>query len=279
MIRSSLGPYYLMGVLIAALLAVTGAAGLLVEGIYKPFMKPITAEVQNTQDLLSLLAAPVLLAAMYYTWRGSARALVIWGGVLVYTLYYYAFYAFDHVYTQLYPAYVALEGLSAFSLVGLLAGVDLEEFGRRVDRGMPVRFISVVLATTLLFVPIWMGLMLADMAAGRGRETATVFVLDLAFLIPACVYAAVLLWRRRPLGYLLGGVLLLKAPVSGVLLAVLTLRAAQIGASFAAEEMGMYLFLAIVGSLALGLYMRHLGTPSGRAARVLARPALNQQGA
>ena len=84
---------------------------------------------------------------MYYTGRGSTRALVIWGAVLVYTLYYYAFYAFGHVYTQLYPAYVALEGLSAFSLVGLLVGVDVEEFGRRVDSRMPVRFISGVLST------------------------------------------------------------------------------------------------------------------------------------
>ena len=116
MIRASLRPYYLMGIITAALLAVTGAAGLLVEGIYEPFMNPTTAAVQNTQDFVSLLAAPVLLAAMYYTGRGSARGLVIWGGILVYTLYYNAFYAFDHVYTQLYPAYLALEGLSAFSL-------------------------------------------------------------------------------------------------------------------------------------------------------------------
>lgn len=34
MIRTSLRPYYLMGALIAALLIVTAAAGLLIEGLY-----------------------------------------------------------------------------------------------------------------------------------------------------------------------------------------------------------------------------------------------------
>ena len=104
-------------------------------------------------------------------------------------------------------------------------------------------------------------------------------MLDLAFLIPACTFAAVQLWQRRPLGYLLGGALLIKAPVSGVLLAVMTLRAAQIGSSFAMEEMGMYLFLAIVGSLALGFYLRHLGGPAGQQAYVQARTVLGKHGA
>jgi hypothetical protein len=252
-----------MGVVIAVLLAVTAAAGVLLPGLYEPFMNPRTAAVQNTQDLLSLVAAPVLLVAMHHAGRGSARAVAIWGGILVYVLYYYAFYAFDHVYTAYYPLYVALEGLSAYSLIGLLLTVNREAFARRVEARMPVRFISVVLGTTLLFVPIWLGMMLADMSAGQAREAATVFVLDLAFLIPACAFAAVQLWRRRPLGYLLAGVLLIKAPVSGILLAVMTLRAAQLGGTFAIEEMGMYLFLAVVGSLALGLYMRSLHSGPG----------------
>lgn len=279
MIRVSLRPHYLMGIAIAALLALTGAAGVLVEGIYEPFMNPRSAAVQNTQDFVSLLASPALLAAMYYSGRGSARGLVVWGSVLVYTLYYYAFYAFDHVYTQLYPAYVALEGLSAFSLVGLLVGVNPAEFARRVDSRMPVRFISIVLATTILFVPIWIGMMLSDMATGVPREAATVFVLDLAFLIPACVYAAALLWRRRPMGYLLSGVLMIKAPVSGVMLAVLTLRAAQMGGSFAVEELGMYLFLAVGGFLALGLYMRYLGASSGEGSSLRTPRVLEHRGA
>ncbi len=265
--HTSLRPYYLMGILIALLLAVTGAGGLLVEGLYEPFMSAGLAAVQNTQDLVSLIAAPVLLAAMYFTGRGSARALVLWAGLLVYALYYYAFYAFDHVYTVFYPLYLAVEGLCTYSLIGLLASVDLEAFAGRVDRRMPVRFISVVLAMALLFVPIWLGMLLPDIGAQKARETATVFVLDLSFLIPAMAFAAVQIWRRRPIGCLLGGVLIVKAPISGILLAVMSLRAVQLDATVATEELGMYFLLAIAGSLGLGLYMRNLQNRPGGVGR------------
>ena len=77
------------------------------------------------QDLISLLAAPVLLAAMIWTQRGSRRAFVVWCAVLVYTIDHDAFDVFGFTYTVLYPLYLALMGLSVYSLIGLLAGVDL----------------------------------------------------------------------------------------------------------------------------------------------------------
>ena len=107
MFRHSLRPAYLMGGLIALLLAITAAAGLFIEDIYQPFM------------------SEGLVAAMIYTGRGSARTFILWGGLLVYTIYYYAFYAFDHVVTVVYPLYIALIGLGVYSLIGLLVGVDL----------------------------------------------------------------------------------------------------------------------------------------------------------
>jgi hypothetical protein len=60
------------------------------------------------------------------------------------------------------------------------------------------------------------------------------------------------------LGYLLSGILLIKAAVSGILLAVSTLWAAQLGMPLAVEELGMYLFLTIAGAAGVFFYMRHL---------------------
>jgi hypothetical protein len=142
MSRRSLRPYYLMGGLIALFLAITAAAGLLIRDIYQPFMFEGLVAAQSIQDFVSLLCAPLLMAAMIYTRRGSARAFVLWGGLLVYTAYYYAFYAFDHVMTVVYPLYLALIGLGVYSLIGLLVSVDLAAFGKRVSSRMPVRFIQ-----------------------------------------------------------------------------------------------------------------------------------------
>jgi hypothetical protein len=258
MIRASLRPYYVMGSLIAGLLAITAAGGLVVEGIYSRFLSESIVAFQFFQDLVSLIFAPVLLAAMILTARGSARAFVIWTGLLVYVLYYYAFYVFDLVYTVFYPLYLALIGLSAYSLIGLLSGVDLERFRQRVSERMPVRLVAAVLGMTLLFVPIWLSMLAKGIATGQPGETDLVFVFDLPFLIPACLFTAIQIWRRRTVGYLLGGPLLFKAVTSGLLLTGGELLKMQRGIPPAHEQLAMYLFLGTVGAVGLLFYLRNL---------------------
>jgi hypothetical protein len=202
MFRHSLRPYTWLGGLTALFLAITAVAGLFVKDIYRPFIPAELIASQYVQDAISLLTAPALVATMVFTHRGSARASVLWAGLLVYTAYYYAFYAFDHVVTVVYPLYIALVGLAVYGLIGLLASIDVAAFAGRVRGQMPVRFIASVLGVTLLFVPLWLLMIAQDIAASQARATATVFVLDLAFLIPACTLAAPALGlpaRRRAL--------------------------------------------------------------------------------
>jgi hypothetical protein len=258
-LHRSLRPCLLTGGLIALLLAVTAGAGIFIPQFYAPFaVNPSLVAALLVQDVVSLLAAPILVGAMMATARGSRRGLVIWSAVLVYTIYYYAFYVFGNFYTVLYPLYLTIVGLGVYSLIALLVGVDLAGFARGVDARMPVRTLAAILLVTLLFVPIWGSMLAHDIAIQQPRSTALVFVLDLCFLLPAITIAAIQLWQRRPLGYLLSGILLIKAAVSGILLTVGTLWGAQLGLVFAWEELGMYLFLTIAGSAGVVLYLRHL---------------------
>lgn len=259
MMRLSLKPYVILGWLIAGCLAITAAAGLWVKDIYAPFIhSDALIAGQVVQDAISLLAAPAIIVAMRYAQRGSRRAFALWGGILVYTVYYYSFYAFDKVYTGVYPFYLALLGLGVYSLIGLLVSVDMDAYARGADARMPVRWIAAVLATALLFIPIWGAALQHDISLQQPRTQATVFVLDLCFLIPAMTLAAVQLWRRKPLGYTLAGMLLFKAAVSGWLLTFASLRCMQFGYPTAPEEMGMYIFLLAAGTAGLGLYLRHI---------------------
>jgi hypothetical protein len=123
---------------------------------------------------------------------------------------------------------------------------------------MPVRFIAVVLGMSVLFVPIWLSLMMQGIAAHQASNTALVFVLDLSFLIPAIAFSAVQVFRQRPVGYLLSGVFLFKAAVSGILLTGGEFLKMQRGLPPAMDQLGMYVFLAVAGSLGLALYMRSL---------------------
>jgi len=250
-----------MSIVVALLLLITGGAGVLSDGLYRPFMSESMAAFQYFQDLISLLFAPLLLVAIYMTYRASLRAFVIWLGILVYAAYYYAFYCFGFVYTLYYPLYLAVMGLATYTLAGLLANVDLHYFYLHVDGKMPVRLVAAVLGITLLFIPLWLTMLMQRMSTQQAGATDLVFVLDLAFLIPACLLGAVLVWRRRPFGYLLSGPLLFKATVSGVLLAGGELMKLPHGMTPAFDQLAIYLFLAIVGSIAL---VRYLGSVHSR---------------
>ncbi|MCC6456370.1 MAG: hypothetical protein IT328_15555 [Caldilineaceae bacterium] len=278
MLRTSLRPFYLLGTLIAVLLAITAGAGVLMDGLYRPFLDEPLVAFQFFQDLLSLLFAPLLVMVMVWTDRGSLRAFVIWNGLLVYAAYYYAFYCFGFVYTLYYPLYLAVMGLATFSLVGLSSNVDLQFFRARVSERMPVRLVSGVLGMTVLFVPIWLSMMFQGIRTGQVGTTDLVFVLDLAFLIPACVFAAVQIWRRRPVGYLFSGPLLFKATVSGILLMGGEFLKMQRGLPPALDQLAMYLFLATVGLVGLVLYLRNLGdVPEQKNMRAATR-SLKRQG-
>lgn len=252
-------PWDAVGFVIALLLAVTAGAGLFVTDFYRPFLESqLLLAGAIVQDAVSLGVAVALVSVIIRARRGSLRAFVVWNGLLLYTLYYYSFYAIDEVYTPLYPLYLALMGLAAYSLLGLLSRVDLVEFTRHMRPSLPARWISLVLGMAILFVPLWLTMVVSTIRTQTGHPFTTVFVLDLAFLIPAMVIAAVQLWRRRPSGYLLAGVLLVKSAISGLLLTVGSLWQIQLGFPVAMEELGMYLFLLTAGGLALAVFLSHL---------------------
>ncbi len=275
MIRVALRPYTIMGALIAACLAIVAGDGLLAPDMYRPFIKSDAIFVGIlVQDFVSLLAAPLLIVAMVYTARGSARVLVWWAGLLLFAAYYYAFFCFGFTYTVFYPLYLAILGLSVYSLLGLLTGIDVNAFAAHVDGRMPVRFISFVLAMPLLLVPVWLMGIVHGISTQQAGAADLVFALDLALLIPAMTFAAVQVWQRRPLGYLLGGVLLVKAAISGILLTGGSIRQLLLGYAVG-PDFGMYIFLSVAGVAALALYMHHLQDaprlPAAASRRVLSR--------
>lgn len=256
--QRALRPAYFMGALIALLLAVAAGAGLLYPAMYDPF---ITSEALRAglpvQDAVSLLVAPALLAAMFFTARGMRRAYILWAGLVIYAGYYYAFFVFGFTYTLLYPAYLAIVGLSVYALIVLLLGADCQELAAAARPQMPVRFLAAVLAMPLLLAPLWLMGIWQGIQAQRAGGADLVFVLDLALLIPAMTLAAVQLWRRRPVGFLLGGVLLVKAALSGLLLTAGSLRQVALGYAVG-PDFGMYIFLLVAGLAGLVLYLRNL---------------------
>ena len=103
----------------------------------------------------------------------------------------------------------AVLGLSFYALLGALTTGDAVAVARSFRRrAMPLLGGTLVVSGTA-FALLWLGQIATDLVAGPGSGTAAalhlptnpVHVLDLALFLPAVLTSAVLLLRRRALGY------------------------------------------------------------------------------
>ena len=161
---------------------------------------------------MSLAAAPVLMWAARAGRRGSMRGLIVWLGLLAYYLYVYAVYAFGPQHTALYPLYVAIVGLSAFALVMVSLSLSISAFDSQLRGRLPTRgIITLFGAIVISLAPVWLAMMIAAIQDGTPSLFTTIHVLDLAFVFPGLVVAAVGLWQGRPWSYVLAGPMLVLA--------------------------------------------------------------------
>jgi hypothetical protein len=213
---------WVLSALILVLMVVASAGGLWIEGLYQD---PAAAAARfRASDLMTLVAAvPALGVALWWSRRGSTRAELVWGSMLAYALYSYAFYAFGAAFNDFFLVHVALFSLATFALVFFLAGVDADGIGARFRERRSVRWVSgfltllaVSLGTRWAFESLQLAITGAapeeSLLVNRISDIHLAYVLDLALLVPEYALAAVLLWRRAPWGFVLATVLL----VSGV---------------------------------------------------------------
>ena len=218
---------YSMSILIILLLIFISVMGIANPGIYgdNDFLLP----QYYAQDMFSLiLVVPLLIGSMIWTGRGSAKGYLLWTGWIVYILYFYTFYVFGVYHNALFLAYVALYGLTLYTLIGLLAKVDVNVLKAQFSEKTPVKVIAVFfIFIATLFYFLWINDVITNLAAGTIPQSVTNFetptnivhILDMAVLLPAVLMAGIWLWRRNPWGYALAGIILSKVvTLCGILL-------------------------------------------------------------
>jgi len=164
------------------------------------------------QDIISLPAsAMLLLLSMYLLARPSVKPFIIALGLAGYFLYGYGLYAFQGGYTSLYLLYLAIFGLSLYSLItGLLAFRSETLAGINMPLRLRTAIAAFLLSILAILVPLWLIRISGPIAQHIPPDTYGVFVLDLGVVFPAFAIIAYLLLRGRPWGDLLAGVALIK---------------------------------------------------------------------
>ena len=195
----------------AALLSMIGSiVGLLAPNSLYGKETSSLADAATAQDLVGLvIVGPLLLVSAVLAVRGSLRCWLCWLGLLLFTVYNYAIYAFSINFGPLFLVWVAVLGLALFALIGGLAALGTSPVETRLAAA-PIRLTGwflIVIAT--LFVMLWLSEIVPDLLAGRASTSAEdwkvptnpVHVLDLAFFLPAVFLSGVLLLRRHRFGY------------------------------------------------------------------------------
>src|SRR5436190_1154588 len=77
-------------------------------------------------DIANIVAAAALFIAVYFVSKGSVKAFLVWIGILIALIYPYIIYAFAIHFNSLFLVYVAIVGLSFYTLVGSLMHLHLD---------------------------------------------------------------------------------------------------------------------------------------------------------
>jgi hypothetical protein len=260
---------HVLSALAGGLLVVISVCGLLLggRGLYDP--DPALRAAFQAQDAVTLLLAlPLLAASMWLTRRGSARGLLLWAGMLLYVVYWYYFYVVGARFNPLFLAYVAVDAAALVALGALVVRVDVTAVGERFAADSPARAIGgFLVAMALLFTALWCADVVRRLRLGQPLDVVSrhVYAIDLSALLPLMLAAGVLVWRRRPWGYLLAGPLLVKAASSGIMLLAGTAAQAWHGIVASPGQVAAYALVATGGLTFAAVYFRAIERPGAAA--------------
>jgi len=212
-----------------------------------------------------VVIAPVLVITAILTLRGSVAARLVWMGTLAYLFYDFLNYALAIHFNSVFLLYCGVLGLSFYALAASGLALPIPEATHRYGPRTPVRTTAIVLLLMGMVTAVqWLSEIIPALLAGRtpqtvhdsGLLTEAVAVLDLAFGVPALVIAGILLLRRKPLGFVLGPIMLTFLTLSGLMLAPMGIAMARHGFEAGRALCAIGLGIAVVSGVLPALSMR-----------------------
>lgn len=187
------------------------------EGLYKNDSVSVVAQGKASDLVTLVLGVPILLISLFFARKSSFKGRILLTGTLGYFLYTYMSYSFLWMYNKLFIVYVMLMSASLFAFILSLLTFDIKKISSYFGDKLPVKFLGgfqIFLAFAIGM--LWLGKIaptIFDNATPLGLEHYTTLVIqamDLGFVVPAAVLSGILLIKRKPLGYLLSSVIIIK---------------------------------------------------------------------
>jgi hypothetical protein len=251
--------------IVVALVALAAGVGLFAPGVYRGETAWVIPQNRG-QDLVTLIALAMLAPTLVRARRGSPRATLVWLGLLGYLAYTYTGAALSYRFNELFPVYVALFACIGAALIAALLGIDAQALQNAFDRQAPRRgvivFLLIMAAVLCLLwtsqiVPFYTRGTPPPMVTQAQVPTVFVYVLDLGIVVPLALLSAWWLVQRQAWGFVLAGMVLVKAATMGWALLAMTLFAWRAGQDVEVILSAAWLVLAVVGTAMSVGYFGH----------------------
>ena len=243
--------------------------GLLVPSQYRD-VAWIKSTWAGNDGVTLVVGVPLLLAGILLASRGSVRGWLLWLGAVGYASYNYAFYLFGAALNASFLLYVAAVVLAAVTLILALAHLDVPGVSRSFRPATPERLIG----GSLVFIGIglaavWIAMWAAYVFAGRPTPVEpeafqVVAALDLAVMVPALAMGGILLWRRRPWGYVIAAIASIQGSLYLLVLSVNSIVAIRRGFAAAPGELPIWgTLMLLTTAVAVALLASVRSEPKG----------------
>ena len=211
------------------------------------------AQMQANDAVTLFLALPLLGISYHLTQKGSLRGKLLLTGTLAFILYTYITMCFGAAYNSFFLIYVALFSLSLFAFVLSMMSFEINSLTAHFSEKLPRRWIAGLLFFAAAFLSLaWLGRIAPTFMSGTVpllENTTSMFIqaMDLGIVVPVCILSGVLLLRRRPWGYLLASVGLIKFLTLGTAVSLMALNMARLGIPVSPIELVIFPGMALAG--------------------------------
>ena len=182
------------------------------KGLYKHMSADVAIQ-GIAQDVVTLfIGIPLLLIALLSYRNGSVKARFLLAGLIGYFFVTYLFYTAMGMYNELFLVYITLLGLTFFALFNLLVSFKLENISEYFSNRAPAKFTGgFLIFNSIAIALMWLGRVVPPLLDGsvypidlQHYTTLIVQGFDLGLLLPISFVAGLLLFKKKPMGFLTG---------------------------------------------------------------------------
>lgn len=234
-------------------------------GLYANDSISVAAQGRASDLVVLVLGIPVLLGSLQSARKGSFKGQLILTGILGFFLYTYMSYCFLWMFNPFFLVYVALMAMSLQAFILSISTFDLSDLIDKFEAALPIRLVGgFQIFLSAIIALMWIGKIVPATITGQipqGLEHYTTLVIqamDLGIVVPAAMLSGISIIRRKPIGYLLSAIILIKGIAMLTTISAMIINMAIAGVQMNWTEAIIFLTLNLFTFIVLFSFMKNI---------------------